>query len=124
MSKEMERVNELLHSQYGMDLLDVDVQGIEQALADGEEPQAIVDDIGSKRGLTRNASAFAKDHIDSLVAYWRDLMVKQLGQVYADAVSNDDIRHWLLKSEEPKPEDEDQEALMLDELTRFIEDRL
>lgn len=125
MSQGMERVNELLLSQYDMDLLDVDVPGIQRALEDGEEPQAIVDDIGEKMGLTRKPGSLAKDHIDSLVADWRELMVKLMGQFYADAVSDEDIREWLLKAEEPKrPETDDEADVLMDDLANYIEDKM
>lgn len=120
----MSRVESILNNQYGVSLLDVGEEDVRQALLDGEEPQAIADDLGEKYGSTRNAEAFAKDHIESSVLYWRELMVKTLGQVYADAVSDESIRQWLLKGEEPTPIDDEDENEMIDDLAQYIEDNL
>ena len=50
---ELNFVERLLNLQYGLNLGDVDQDRIERDLDEGEDPQAIVDDIAEKHGLER-----------------------------------------------------------------------
>jgi len=47
------QINDLLNKRYGIDLLDVGEEAAEKALADGEEPEAIVEWFAEKYDLVR-----------------------------------------------------------------------
>ena len=118
----LSRTNTLMKAQYGVDLGDDEEMAL-KALADGEEPQAIVDEIADKYDLIRISGSLGATHIESLVAQLREQMVKQFGQAYADNVSDDSIREWLKAGKEPEPVHEMSEA-ELNDLAAFIEDNL
>lgn len=50
---QLKRVEDLLKTRYGLGLGDVDQRRIVKSLDEGEMPEAIVDEIGEKYGLTR-----------------------------------------------------------------------
>jgi hypothetical protein len=113
------RTEHLMMNQYGADIYDYyDMDDLIQSLMDEEEPQALVDEAASANGLQRIQGTLAYDHIESMVVSWRELMVKVLGQEYADGVTDEGIRDWLLKGEEPKPIEE----YSAEELLEMLED--
>lgn len=117
---------ELMDNQYGRDLMDFyDEDELRQALLDGEEPQAMVDEVASDLGLPRRQGTLAHDHIESLVQSWRKFMAEQLGEEYAAQVTDEQIREWLKAGKEPEPVEDDEDTLvLLNELAEFIEDDL
>ncbi len=50
--EKMKQVENLLQSKFGIDMSDVNPEKIEQWLNEGEEVEAIVDEIGEKYDLT------------------------------------------------------------------------
>jgi hypothetical protein len=120
------RTEDLMQRQYGISIVDCfNEDEVRQWLADGDEPQAIVDEAGDKLELVRRPNSLAECHLESLVIYWRELMEQIMGKGYADQVTDESISGWLLFGKEPKrPENEDERDEMMDSLTRYIEDNL
>ena len=116
------RTNYLLRTQYGFYLGD-DEEMATKALQDGEEPQAIVDEIAENYGLTRIPGTLGETHVESLVIQLKENLTKQFGKEYSNQVSDDSLKEWLKAGKEPEsvPEMSEEE---LNDLAAFIEDNL
>lgn len=116
------RTNYLLKTQYGFYLGDDEDMAM-KALQDGEEPQAIVDEIAEDYGLTRIPGTLGETHIESLVIQLKEMITKQFGKAYTDQVSDESLKKWLKDGKESKPISEMSEEEM-NNLASFIEDNL